>query len=255
MLLPRIKWKLKRVKAFLSDFGLQRNKGYCVCCEREVMFVVRGDYLRNDYRCSNCNSIPRNRALIKAIQLFAPNYKDLYIHESSPGNASSKHLKRNCPHYSDSQFFSDIERGSIYGKFRCEDLENMTFAANSFDLFITADVFEHVMRPEAAFREIARVLKPGGMHIFTIPWYPKLKESRRRARTTESGEIEFLEAPVYHGNPVSKDGSLVTMDWGIDFCDKIFEYSGMTTTVFRERDRYYGLDGDFLEVFVSRKRG
>ena len=44
----------------------------------------------------------------------------------------------------------------------------MTFENESFDLFITQDVFEHVMTPNKAFKEIERVLKPGGAHVFTV---------------------------------------------------------------------------------------
>jgi SAM-dependent methyltransferase len=191
--------------------------------------------------------------LLNAAQKFAPNYRELEIHESSPGTQSSKNLKRTCKNYSDSQYFPDIEPGTIHKGFRCENLDKLTFKDNTFDLFVTSDVFEHVMNPEKAFAEIARVLKPGGLHIFTMPWYPELSKSKRRALVNTVGQIEYLEEPVYHGNPVSSDGSLVTFDWGLDFCDKVFQYSGMTTTIYVERNRQFGLDGKFLEVFISRK--
>jgi hypothetical protein len=108
------------------------------------------------------------------------------------------------------------------------------------------------MFPDRAFSEIARVLKPGGMHIFTIPWYPELKTSRQRAIRV-NGKIEHKEKAVFHGNPVDKQGSLVTFDWGLDFTEYIYLNSGMTTTIYKEVNRSLGLDGTFLEVFVSRK--
>lgn len=230
------------------------NKGFCLCCEKDVRFIQYGTWLRDEYRCSNCDSIPRNRALIRGIQKFVPDYQEKKIHESSPGNQSSDHLKAKCKNYSASQFFPNSSLGKIYNGFRCENLENLTFENNVFDLFVTADVFEHVMNPEKAFREIARVLKPGGLHIFTVPWYPGLITSRTRAKQKLDGNIEFVEKPVYHGNPISKDGSLVTVDWGLDFCDKVFEYSGMTTTIYLEYNKKLGLDAKFLEVFISRKQ-
>jgi SAM-dependent methyltransferase len=242
------------IRKIISVIPKKRNSGYCPTCQRNTVFVEYGDWLRDNYRCFYCNSIPRNRALIKAIQSFAPDYRDLVIHESSPGNQSSVHLKRNCRNYTDSQYFPDIQPGTFYKGFRCENLDRLTFADNTFDLFVTSDVFEHIMHPEKAFAEIARVLKPGGLHIFTMPWYPELKVSRRRAKEDANGKIVHLEEPVYHGNPVSEEGSLVTMDWGLDFCDKIFEFSRMTTTIYVEKDRSFGLDAKFLEVFVSRKR-
>jgi 2-polyprenyl-3-methyl-5-hydroxy-6-metoxy-1,4-benzoquinol methylase len=45
----------------------------------------------------------------------------------------------------------------------------MTFGTEQFDLFITQDVMEHVFRPRLAVKEIMRVLKTGGAHIFTAP--------------------------------------------------------------------------------------
>lgn len=67
------------------------------------------------------------------------------------------------------------------------------------------------------------------------------------------GQVRHLAPPQYHGNPVDNGGSLVTIDWGIDMPEIIHRLTGMTTVVRLERDRHYGIDGEFLEVFVSRK--
>ncbi|MCP4602348.1 MAG: class I SAM-dependent methyltransferase [Proteobacteria bacterium] len=52
------------------------------------------------------------------------------------------------------------------------DATQMSFADGHFDLAYSFSVFEHIDKPEAALREIARVLKPNGVayisiHIFT----------------------------------------------------------------------------------------
>lgn len=244
---------LKKLKLYYRSRKLKYNRGYCVCCENDVYFIEQGSWLRDEYVCNKCRSIPRNRALIRTIQKFAPAYKDLHIHESSPGTRSSAYLKRNCKNYTDSQYYPDVAPGTMHKGFRCENLDKLTFDDNTFDLFVTSDVFEHVMNPEKAFAEIARVLKPGGLHIFTMPWYPELPVTRRRATCDQHGNVIHHMEPIYHGNPVSKDGSLVTIDWGLDFCDKVYEFSGMTTTIYVEIDRSFGLDAKFLEVFISRK--
>jgi len=110
------------------------------------------------------------------------------------------------------------------------------------------------MDPGKAFSEIARVLKVGGVHIFTMPWYPQLQVTRQRA-IMNNGAVQYLEEPVYHGNPVDEKGSLVTFDWGMDFCDYIYQTSRMTTQIYLHRDRSLGLDGEFLQVFCSVKTG
>jgi SAM-dependent methyltransferase len=174
------------------------------------------------------------------------------IHESSPGGSSSDAVKRKCLNYSASYYYADTPRGEYRDGYRSEDLSDLTFPDNSFDLFITQDVFENVMEPARAFAEIARVLRPGGAHVFTMPWYPQLKEDKIRAHV-DQGEISYLEEPIYHGDPINHEGTLVTIDWGIHFPDFIYEHSGMYTTIVIIKDRALGLDGEFLEAFISRK--
>jgi len=58
---------------------------------------------------------------------------------------------------------------------------------------------------------------------------------------------------VFHGNPISSEGSLVSFDYGMDFTELLFRTYGLITTIFLQKDVRMGLDGEFLEVFISRK--
>ena len=126
-----------------------------------------GPWLRDEYLCSECHSIPRNRALLKVLEDQFPSWRELRIHESSPSGPSSDKIQRECRSLVRSQFFADVSRGRVLsiGR-RSEDLEALTFPDESFDLVISQDVFEHVLRPELAFAEIARMLKLRGAHVF-----------------------------------------------------------------------------------------
>lgn len=228
------------------------NRGYCTICERNVFFAKTGPWLRDAYICLRCNSIPRNRALVKVLSQHFPSWRDLRIHESSPGGASSDKIRRECPGLVATQFFLDVPRGEVRDGQRSEDLESLSFPASSFDLVITQDVFEHILRPEKAFAEIARTLKPEGAHIFTVPYY-RGKRTVVRARAIESGGIEYMMSPDYHMNPIDPEGSLVVTEWGDEICHFIFATSGMTTSIFNFFDTRLGLEGEFLDVFVSRK--
>lgn len=130
---------------------------------------------------------------------------------------------------------------------RNESLENITYTDSSFDLFITQDVMEHVFNPEKAFREIARVIKKGGAHIFTVPLVNKEKPSERWARPNTDGSINFLKSPEYHG-PFP-----VTMHWGYDICDFIYRASGLYTTIFLMENPKLGIEAEYLEVLITRK--
>lgn len=145
---------------------IRHTFGICPCCGRKTVFLANGYWLRDYYVCLFCRSIPRQRAIMSILKDKFPEYKNMKIHESSPSGAAFHQIKRECRNYSYSYFYDTetpgIEKadGSIN-----ENLENLTFADNTFDLFITQDVMEHVNRPERAFSEICRVLKRGGTRV------------------------------------------------------------------------------------------
>lgn len=231
--------------------GGKYNRGHCPICACPTVFVELGDWLRDQYLCVLCRSVPRWRAVIEVLESYFPNWRDLAMHESSPGGASSEKLARECPGYLGTHFFQDVRSGRCRDGIRCENLEAQTFEDERFDLVITQDVFEHLFEPERAFREIHRTLKPGGAHVFTVPWY-YWQPTRVRA-LRENGQVRHLDTPDYHGNPIDPGGSLVTREWGYDLADIIYRSCAMTTMVIRIRDRAKGIDGAMCEVFVSRK--
>ena len=221
-------------------------------CERDTRFSATDAWLRDHYRCELCGSIPRERALALVLRRRFPEWPRLRIHESSPGTPLSRRLAENCPGYLPTHFFAGVQGGTVKDGFRCEDLERQTFPDGCFDLVVTLDVMEHVLDPEAAFREIARTLAPGGAHLFTTPLYNELAQSQIRARR-HGNEVELLTEPEYHHNPVDPAGSLVTVHWGYDIGDIVLRASGLTTTIHEIRDPASGIEGEFLHVFVSCK--
>ena len=194
---------------------------------------------------------------MQVLKRYYPDYQKMRIHESSPGGRGvSVRLGRECKNYSYSHYFPDTPRGAFNAthKARCESLEALTFPDGAFDLIITQDVMEHVMDPEAAFREIARVLRPGGAHIFTVPLVRKTEPSRPRARRLLDGSIDYLLPAEYHGNPVDNKGSLVTMDWGYDILTAIYAVSGMPGQIIYTDDLDRGIRAQFIDVVVSFRR-
>jgi ubiquinone/menaquinone biosynthesis C-methylase UbiE len=47
------------------------------------------------------------------------------------------------------------------------DGERLPFASASFDVVVMSEVIEHLLRPERAVWEVARVLRPGGVYVMT----------------------------------------------------------------------------------------
>ena len=192
---------------------------------------------------------------MKVLEDVAPSWRDQSIHEGSPGGrGTSIILARECAKYVPSQFFPSIARGQTHNGVRCEDLENQTFEDACFDIVITQDVMEHVFYPEKAHQEIARTLKPGGVHIHTTPIYKDLAKTRMCARLLPDGTIEHLEPPEYHGNPVDEKGSLLTIRYGYDIVDLIAEWAAFDVELRRFHDRTHGIIAEFNDVIVCRRR-
>jgi SAM-dependent methyltransferase len=245
-----------RTDSSAGDPYVLSNEGRCVTCDSETTFCSTNEWLRDFYICKNCGSIPRERALMFCIERYYPNWRELHIHESSPVfRGASLKLKQQCAHYVSSHFFPDFPMGAIHKSgFRNENIEALTFPDNSFDLFITQDVMEHIFYPAKAFAEIARVLKPGGAHILSVPLVNKEKSSEVWARRDEKGNVVHVREPEYHGNPIDDKGSLVTMHWGYDICDFILEQSGLYTTINYIDNLSLGIRAEYIEILVSKKK-
>jgi SAM-dependent methyltransferase len=248
------KIRTKILKILLPNGFYFSQKGFCPCCDKEVLFQANNSWLRDTFLCSNCNSIPRERALMVTIEKYFPGWKNLIIHESSPVNrGASPKLSRFCKGYIASNYYPNKPFGSEVFGFHNQDLENQTFNDESFDLVITQDVMEHIYDPQKAFSEIARTLKKGGAHIFTVPIINKHKKSEVWAIKADNGSPIFLKEPEWHGNPVDPKGSPVTMHWGFDIIDFIREKSGLETTIEYLDDLSRGIRAEFIEVLVSIK--
>ncbi|MET3528448.1 class I SAM-dependent methyltransferase [Phenylobacterium koreense] len=232
-------------------------EGHCPVCEASATFVAEDPWLRDHFLCAGCGSQPRERALFSVLSTLRPDWRDLAIHESSPGTAASRRLQDQAPGYLPSQFDPKLGWGNVHPQlgYRAEDLERQTFDDASFDLVVTQDVMEHVFAPDLAMKEIARTLKPGGLHICTVPIVNKDKPSVRRAARRPDGTVENLLEPVYHGNPMDPNGSLVTIDWGYDIAAYWDAASGLSTTIWTIEDLSRGIQAEYIEVLVSRKTG
>ena len=98
--------------------------------------------------------------------------------------------------------------------------------AGRYDFLISSDVFEHIPPAEldSAFANSRRLLRPGGVFVFTVPFnktgetrehFPRLHDfriveegSRRVLRNrTVDGEEEFFDQLVFHGG----DGATLEM--------------------------------------------
>ena len=70
-----------------------------------------------------------------------------------------------------SEYFPDHPTGTVVEGVLNQDIQKLTFPDSAFDLVTSNQVFEHVPDDMAGYREIYRVLRPGGAMIFSVPLY------------------------------------------------------------------------------------
>ena len=81
------------------------------------------------------------------------------------------------------------------------DAERLPFADNTFDIVTSSWVLEHLPNPVRTFREVARVLRPGGRFLFLTPNryhpIPRLSQLLARLSTIQTVFVTkvYLRAP------------------------------------------------------------
>ena len=168
---------------------------------------------------------PRSGAPPAAIPAPSPSNGDLGL---------SAHLARvlGPTRYKPTQYHPTIPCGEalpIPGNVALDLEKQSCIPDGSFDLVITQDVFEHIYDAAAAFAEIERTLKPGGMHIFTVPVTSKMNATFEAATRASDGSVIMHAPPEVHGNPMSGDGSLLTHQWGFDIVDFVRRHARGTS--------------------------
>jgi len=198
----------------------------CFICGSLSEFIGKEGFTLRESLCPRCGGSRRNSDLAKIIiNTFShqddislsqaePYFRHLGIYETQASGPIHNFLK-GLPHYCCSEYFDDVPNGNRNKDgILCENLQDLSFPDETFDLVITQDVLEHVDHPEKAFSEINRVLKPGGYHIFTIPYHESTPTLRRIV--VNNGEKIHTYPQVYHGDPLREQGALVFTDFGSD---------------------------------------
>jgi hypothetical protein len=225
--------------------------GWCAICEGPVTYAVSSTWLRDGLICGTCGSLPRNRRLSAVLDLVKPAWRSADLWEIAPFGAASQRLQQECRGYVGTHYWPDVPPGGERWGYVCQNVEAPTFEPASLDVVVSQDVFEHVLDWSAGMRSVARVLRPGGIHVWTTPRQRTLPCTQLRARLV-NGQLEHIAPPEYHGNPVA-DGSLVTVDWGMDLETLVCEVSGLDTVSVRLESTAQGMLGSYSEVFVSRR--
>jgi SAM-dependent methyltransferase len=192
-----------------------------------------GRPIRETYKCTHCQASLRYRAQAEVVLKYfggdsvrsiadlvnGRRFRSLAIYEPGFIGPFRRYFK-GLPRYTQSRYEPERAKGErLAPSLENQNLMDLTFVDDQFDLVISSDIFEHVRKPYKAFSEVCRVLKKGGMHIFSIPFSRGRTESIYPVDTSGPEDV-FVTPPRYHGSPTT-GRSLVYTDFGLDMLDEL----------------------------------
>ena len=262
---PSIDSKSRLDKALLR-LGL--IPGRCNICGSFTVFLIRNDMFREGVSCAACASVNRQRQMAAVLlsQVLGTRNRVPWLASISNITESTvvwnaeatRALHKKLQHhlganYISSEYLSpDLQSGDIIDNTLHVDIQATHFKDNSIDYILTSDVLEHVPFPLRAIKETYRILKPGGCHIFTVPFYKHRFSNETRAIVNAQGEVEHLHKPWYHEDPMSDDGVLVYTVFAPELLCQL-EACGFDATLQILRSPVHGILGENGLVIVAKK--
>jgi SAM-dependent methyltransferase len=185
--------------------------GFCPICNGKSLFILNSppELMRNHAVCMGCGSCSRHRHLALTLLRAFSNiplaslsdfrrHPEIRILNTSTQGPLAEALG-NAENIIHSEYIDDAKPGEIRNQIMNQDLQNLSFSNDSLDVILSEDVLEHIPDIEKAFREIHRVLKPCGVHIFTIPY--QFDKKSRPLFELKGGKPRLFEPIEYHGDP------------------------------------------------------
>lgn len=233
----------------------------CPVCGRFSLAVRFNANLRESGVCVWCRSTNRQRQLAWTLaQVFRPDIAapglgdvpgSLVVFNTEARGPLHRALAH-APGYLCSEFLGDEYRhGEEVRGTRHEDLQELSFGTASIDVVVSSDVLEHVPDPYKAHREIYRVLRAGGAHVFTVPFLDSEALDQERSRVDDAGMVVHLQEPMYHIDPL-RDGALVYRLFGLEMFVRLQEI-GFRTSGYNLHSWRHGIVGENAFVFVAEK--
>lgn len=212
--------------------------GLCTVCGRWSLFSVAWPF-REALACANCYATSRYRrmalgvlrALKDIVGVEAPTLTNLPRHldrevrvlDTQTPFFAPPYVCYSIPERLSEVAWIDVHTSSyrphlpwgadLGGNTSNQNLEQLTFEDGMFDIVMTSDVMEHVRLYQRAHGEIARVIKPGGAYVFTVPHSREVTSHLVRVSVPDPDDPtkdEFLLPPEYHGTAEPGEGPVLS---------------------------------------------
>jgi SAM-dependent methyltransferase len=241
----------------------------CPVCGSLTLITSVGGHLRETCKCLRCKATNRQRQIAYVVcgvvarmtGTAAASLRDvariegLVVYNTEGGRQIHDRLS-GMPGYLSSEYYGPTySGGEMVGRTMHQNLMSLSFEDRSIDLVISSDVFEHIPDPYRAHKEIHRVLKPGGAHVFTVPFYQTAFEDEARTMTDIRGNTVLIKEPLYHRDPIRPEGALVHKIFSLEMLVKLGKI-GFTTRMYKIYKPWAGIVGPDALVFeaVAQKK-
>jgi SAM-dependent methyltransferase len=200
-------------------------------------------------RCVRCLSTFLHRAMGLVLTRLGRD-AGASVYELSSRGSLCRWLRRTYARVTVSELFDDDPPGEVRRGVQCQDVQRLTFPDQSFDLVTSTEVFEHVPDDARGFREVHRVLRPGGHLVFTVP-LADVPATVERA-VLRDGTVVHLLPPEYHGDRLRGRGRVLAFrTYGLDLADRL-ALAGFDAAIQRVDEPAHGIAG--AKVVVARRR-
>jgi SAM-dependent methyltransferase len=154
----------------------------CSCCGHEArafLHLAAGGRVAWNSACPGCDSRSRHRGLAVLLPELLEDHAPRRVLHFAPEPVLRSCFQRPEISYETADLFlEDVTHTRV-------DLQQLPFVDATYDLIACNHVLEHVPDDQRALAELARVLKPGGLAVITVPG-----EFSRRETLYFSGELD-----------------------------------------------------------------
>ena len=203
----------------LPSVGDVELEGFCPACSSDVEAWEPGPGGRPRASCPICGSLERHRFLALTLQGLRPVLTTAtHLLDAAPQPQVERVVRSLTPDIAYVRTdLLDLRWADV-----CADAVELPFVNGTFDLIIHFHVFEHIPDDRAAMREVARVLRTGGLMICQVPQRRGMSTDEDFTLTSEENEVRFGRADHVRW-------------YGDDFEDRLRE-SGLTVISYTAGD-------------------
>lgn len=225
--------------------------------------VEKARLTREEPSCTSCGSTVRMRSIVQVLtrELFG---RSMTIAQIDPPRPDIVGIGMSCWHgYAGPIAHRIAYRNTFYHQEPRLDITQIDPAMEgTLDFVVSTDVFEHVAAPvHRAFDNTRRLLKPGGVFVFTVPYF---HQGEQHVLTTEhfsdlhdyrivedeylgpmlkntkpNGDVQYFYNLVFHGGPGETLEMRRFSEWSVLEELKLAGFNDLT--IYRNDDLPFGI--------------